>query len=236
MSEILIQGRGLRKHFTQGTSELEILKGVDLTVHAGESIGIVGASGAGKSTLLHILGTLDRPNEGELYFGETNVMELSDEEVAKLRNREMGFVFQFHHLLAEFTAVENVMIPSRIAGDSKASAKIKALELLDMLGLAARADHFPNELSGGELQRVAIARALVRRPRILFADEPTGNLDSANSQIIQNLFFHLKEKYGLTLIVVTHDLQFAQKFTRVLRIVDGRFIDTHSGPAPIPHR
>ncbi|MBX3018116.1 MAG: ABC transporter ATP-binding protein [Bdellovibrionaceae bacterium] len=226
MSEILVRGIGLRKHFAQGTSELEILRGVDIDVKAGESIGIVGSSGAGKSTLLHILGTLDRPNEGELYFGETNVMELSDEEVAKLRNREMGFVFQFHHLLAEFTAVENVMIPSRIAGDSKASAKIKALELLDMLGLAARADHFPNELSGGELQRVAIARALVRRPRILFADEPTGNLDSQNSQIIQNLFFHLKEKYGLTLIVVTHDLQFAQKFTRTLRIVDGKFVET----------
>ena len=173
MSEILVRGIGLRKHFAQGTSELEILRGVDIDVKAGESIGIVGSSGAGKSTLLHILGTLDRPNEGELYFGETNVMELSDEEVAKLRNREMGFVFQFHHLLAEFTAVENVMIPSRIAGDSKASAKIKALELLDMLGLAARADHFPNELSGGELQRVAIARALVRRPRLAkFADHP----------------------------------------------------------------
>lgn len=237
MSEILIRGRGLRKRFTQGTSELEILKGVDIDVSAGESIGIVGSSGAGKSTLLHILGTLDRPSDGELYFGDTNVLELSDEEVAKLRNREMGFVFQFHHLLAEFTAVENVMIPSRIAGDSKASAKIKALELLDMLGLSARADHFPNELSGGELQRVAIARALVRRPRILFADEPTGNLDSQNSQIIQNLFFHLKEKYGLTLIVVTHDMAFAQKFNRVLRISDGRFIDTQTTKSPpIPVR
>lgn len=235
MSEVLIRGVGLRKYFSQGTSELQILRGVDLEVRAGESIGIVGSSGAGKSTLLHILGTLDRPNEGELYFGETNVLDLSDEEVAKLRNREMGFVFQFHHLLAEFTAVENVMIPSRIAGDSKASAKIKAMELLDMLGLSARADHFPNELSGGELQRVAIARALVRRPRILFADEPTGNLDSQNSQIIQNLFFHLKEKYGLTLIVVTHDLTFAQKFTRTMRIIDGKFTDSATTPG-IPLR
>lgn len=234
MSEVLIRATGLRKHFTQGTSELEILRGVDMSVKAGESIGIVGSSGAGKSTLLHILGTLDRPTEGELFFGETNILQLSEEEVAKLRNREMGFVFQFHHLLGEFTAVENVMIPSRIAGDSKASAKIKALELLEMLGLSARADHFPNELSGGELQRVAIARALVRRPRILFADEPTGNLDSNNSQLIQNLFFHLKEKYGLTLIVVTHDMNFAQKFTRLLRISDGRFIDTHApGPAKL---
>jgi lipoprotein-releasing system ATP-binding protein len=226
MSEVLIRAKNLRKRFTQGTSELEILRGVDMSVVAGESIGIVGSSGAGKSTLLHILGTLDRPTDGQLFFGETNILELNEEEVAKLRNREMGFVFQFHHLLGEFTAVENVMIPCRIAGDSKASSKIKALELLDMLGLSSRADHFPNELSGGELQRVAIARALVRRPRILFADEPTGNLDSQNSQIIQNLFFHLKERYGLTLIVVTHDMNFAQKFTRLLKISDGRFIDT----------
>lgn len=232
MSELLIRASGLRKRYSQGTSQLEILKGVDLEVHAGESIGIVGSSGAGKSTLLHILGTLDRPSEGELIFGGTNLMDLSEEEIAKLRNREFGFVFQFHHLLSEFTAVENVMIPNRIAGDSKSAARIKAMELLEILGLASRADHFPNELSGGELQRVAIARALVRRPRILFADEPTGNLDSQNSQNIQNLFFNLKEKYGLTLIVVTHDQVFAQKFNRLLKISDGKFIDSSKMQAP----
>lgn len=221
--EILIRGRGLRKAYTQGTSELEILKSVDIDVQAGESVGIVGSSGAGKSTLLHILGTLDRATEGELIFGGVNIMDMDEEEMARLRNREMGFVFQFHHLLGEFTAVENVMIPCRIAGDSKASSKIKAMELLDNMGLADRAHHYPNELSGGELQRVAIARALVRRPRILFADEPTGNLDSQNSLNIQNLFFNLKEKYGLTLVVVTHDMTFAQKFTRTLKISDGKF-------------
>lgn len=236
MSEVLIRAKGLRKRYSQGTSELEILKGVDMTVSAGESICIVGSSGAGKSTLLHILGTLDRPSEGELYFGGTNILDLSEEEVAKLRNREMGFVFQFHHLLGEFTALENVMIPSRIAGDSKAAAKVKALELLEMLGLSDRANHFPNELSGGELQRVAIARALVRRPKILFADEPTGNLDSQNSQMIQNLFFNLKERYGLALVVVTHDLNFAHKFSRMIKISDGRFIENSKSWTPLAPR
>lgn len=225
MSEVLIQANNLHKKFTQGTSELEILKGVSLSIKSGESVCIVGSSGAGKSTLLHILGTLDEASEGELWFGGTAVHDLGEEEIARLRNREMGFVFQFHHLLGEFTALENVMIPCRIAGDSKPAARVKALEFLEMMGLAARANHYPNELSGGELQRVAIARALVRRPRILFADEPTGNLDSQNSLNIQNLFFSLKEKYGLTLVVVTHDLNFAQKFSRVLRISDGRFVD-----------
>ncbi len=224
MSEPILRARRLVKNYQQGVSQLPILKGVDIDVRAGESISIVGSSGAGKSTLLHILGTLDQPDSGELFCDNVDLLSMNQEDLAKFRNREMGFVFQTHHLLAEFTALENVMIPCRIAGDSKMAAKIKALAQLDALGLSERVQHFPNELSGGELQRVAIARALVRRPRILFADEPTGNLDSQNSQIIQQVFFNLKEKLGLTLIVVTHDLNFARRFTRCLRILDGRFV------------
>lgn len=223
MSEIFLQARHITKAYAQGAGELQILKGVDLDVREGESISILGSSGAGKSTLLHILGTLDRPNEGTLTMAGQNLLELGDTELAAFRNREMGFVFQSHYLLGEFNALENVMMPCRIAGDSRVAARIKAQELLEVMGLSARASHFPNELSGGELQRVAIARALVRKPRILFADEPTGNLDSQNSLMIQNLFFSLKERYGLTLIVVTHDISFAQKFNRSLRISDGRF-------------
>lgn len=219
-----LSARGIQKTYAQGAWELQILKGLDLDIRQGESIGIVGSSGAGKSTLLHILGTLDKPTAGELTIDGQDILGLSDEELAQFRNREMGFVFQSHHLLGEFTALENVMMPCRIAGDSRVSARIKATELLEVMGLADRADHFPNELSGGELQRVAIARALVRKPRILFADEPTGNLDSQNSQMIQALFFSLKERFGLTLIVVTHDMNFAQKFNRCLRISDGRFV------------
>jgi lipoprotein-releasing system ATP-binding protein len=223
MSDVLVKARGIRKSYAQGVSELEILKGVDVDIRAGEAVSIVGASGAGKSTLLHILGTLDRPNAGEVFFRGESLFAKSEEEMALFRNEKMGFVFQFHHLLAEFTAVENVMMPCRIHGESKAAARGKALHLLEQLGLRDRADHYPSQLSGGELQRVAIARALVRRPPVLFADEPTGNLDSQNSQMIQKLFFQLKEQYGLTLVVVTHDAGFAQKFSRVLRISDGQW-------------
>ena len=223
MPEILIRARGIRKSYAQGAGTLDILKGVDLEIRQGEAVCMVGPSGAGKSTLLHILGTLDRPNSGEVYFHEQSLFTKTEEELAHFRNEKMGFVFQFHHLLAEFSAVENVMIPCRIFGESRASSRAKALHLLEQMGLRERADHFPAQLSGGELQRVAIARALIRRPSVLFADEPTGNLDSQNSQMIQRLFFQLKEQYGLTLVVVTHDSLFAQKFGRVLRISDGQW-------------
>jgi lipoprotein-releasing system ATP-binding protein len=222
-NEPILKARGLRKSYAQGSGELPILKGVDIDIRTGEAVCIVGASGAGKSTLLHILGTLDHPNEGEVFFEGESLFSREEEELARFRNEKMGFVFQFHHLLAEFTAAENVMMPCRIAGESKPSARAKALHLLEQMGLKERADHYPSQLSGGELQRVAIARALVRRPRVLFADEPTGNLDSHNSQMIQKLFFQLKEQYGLTLVVVTHDGSFAQKFGRVLRISDGQW-------------
>ena len=223
MSEILLQARDLHKSYEQGSSPLHILKGVSLDVYAGESLCIMGSSGSGKSTLLHILGTLDRPNKGEILFRGENLSTYSDDSVAQFRNRKMGFVFQFHHLLAEFSALENVMMPLRISGESGVDARNKAEQLLEQVGLAARADHYPNQMSGGELQRVAIARALVREPEILFADEPTGNLDSHNGEIIQKLFFQLKQERGVTLIAVTHDAQFASKFSRVLRLSDGHW-------------
>lgn len=221
----LIRATSLVRTFPQGDGgELQILRGLSLDIHEGEAISILGASGAGKSTFLQILGTLDRPQSGELYFQNRNILAMDDEELALFRNEKMGFVFQFHHLLAEFTALENVMIPGRIAGESTKEAKEKATALLYQMGLGPRIEHYPSQLSGGELQRVAIARALVRRPQILFADEPTGNLDVQNSLRIQDLFFELKERLGLALVVVTHDLSFAQKFPRILRMKDGQWI------------
>jgi lipoprotein-releasing system ATP-binding protein len=221
----LIRAASLVRTFPQGDGgELQILRGLSLDIHEGEAISILGASGAGKSTFLQILGTLDRPQSGELFFQERNILAMEDEELALFRNEKMGFVFQFHHLLAEFTALENVMIPGRIAGESTKEAKEKATALLYQMGLGPRIEHYPSQLSGGELQRVAIARALVRRPKVLFADEPTGNLDVQNSLRIQDLFFELKERMGLALVVVTHDLSFAQKFPRILRMKDGQWI------------
>lgn len=224
MNEVLISAKNIRKSYSQGASELEILRGISLDIRKGEAICIVGASGAGKSTFLHILGTLDRPNSGELVFQNQSLLTMQDDELALFRNKEMGFVFQFHHLLSEFTALENVMIPARVAGMDKTEALGRAETLLRQMGLTTRMTHFPSQLSGGELQRVAIARALVCRPQVLFADEPTGNLDSQNGALIQDLFFQLKETMGLTLVVVTHDPNFSKKFGKVHRISDGRWV------------
>lgn len=204
-----------------GGSRLEVLRGVDLEIRQGEAVCIVGSSGAGKSTLLHILGTLDRPTLGKVHFRGQDLTRESDERLAEFRNQNMGFVFQFHHLMSEFSAVENVMMPCRIAGMSVKDSRVAAEEQLMTLGLSERLSHYPSELSGGEQQRVAIARALVRKPEVLFADEPTGNLDTANAVRIQDLFFELKERLNLTLVVVTHDPLFARKFPRVLRMRDG---------------
>ncbi|MBV2169535.1 MAG: ABC transporter ATP-binding protein, partial [Bdellovibrio sp.] len=204
--------------------ELEILRGVSLEIQEGEALAILGASGAGKSTLLQIMGTLDRPNRGELYCNGRDLLAMGDEELSRFRNSEMGFVFQFHHLLSEFTALENVMIPCRVGGEPVKLAREKALHLLEFMGLAERHQHYPNQLSGGELQRVAIARALVRHPKILFADEPTGNLDSQTSGKIQELFFRLKEDMKLALVIVTHDLTFAARFPKVYRMKDGQWL------------
>lgn len=217
----LISVRGATKSYPMGASRLDVLRGIDVDISAGEAVCIVGSSGAGKSTLLHVMGTLDKPTLGKVYFKGVDLTRESNQKLADFRNRSMGFVFQFHHLMAEFSAIENVMMPCRIGGLTVAESRERAARLLDVMGLSARAAHYPSELSGGEQQRVAIARALVREPEVLFADEPTGNLDTVNAAKIQDLFFELKERLKLTLVVVTHDLSFAQKFPKVLRMRDG---------------
>jgi lipoprotein-releasing system ATP-binding protein len=219
----LLSVQCITKSYPMGNGRLEILRGIDLEIQKGEAVCIVGASGAGKSTLLHILGTLDRPTLGKVFYNGKDLTRQSDEDLADFRNKAMGFVFQFHHLLGEFSALENVMMPCRISGMNLKDSRLAAEELLNMLGLKDRLSHFPSELSGGEQQRVAIARALVRKPEVLFADEPTGNLDTANGEKIQNLFFDLKERFRLTLVVVTHDQSFARKFPRVLNMRDGQW-------------
>lgn len=219
----VLSARNLNKSYPQGDGKLEILKNLDIDVAEGEAVCIVGASGAGKSTFLHILGTLDQPTSGTVTYRGEDLFKKSESELALFRNEKIGFVFQFHHLLSEFTALENVMMPGRISGQSVRQAKGRAEELIEFLNLTHRKNHYPSEMSGGEQQRVAIARALFRRPQILLADEPTGNLDTENSQKIQNLFFELKEKMGLTLIAVTHDHEFASRFPRVLTMEDGRW-------------
>lgn len=217
----LISVQCVTKSYPRGASRLEVLRGIDLEIRAGDAVCIVGASGAGKSTLLHILGTLDKPTLGKVYFKGADLTRMSDDKLAQYRNQSMGFVFQFHHLMGEFTALENVMMPCRIAGLSLQESRETAEALLVQLGLKDRMKHYPSEMSGGEQQRVAIARALVRKPEVLFADEPTGNLDTVNAGRIQDLFFELKERLKLTLVVVTHDNAFAEKFPRVLRMKDG---------------
>jgi len=220
----IIEVENLTKNYTAGTFELQVLKGISFSIQQGEATCLLGASGSGKSTLLQILGTLDRPTSGKIRYQNEDIFLLNDETLALFRNQKMGFVFQFHHLIQEMSAVENIMLPALIAGDNTKQARLEALKWLEFMGLSDRAEHFPHQLSGGELQRVAIARALIKKPEVLFADEPTGNLDSENSQKIQELFFELRDKLGLTLIVVTHDLVFAKKFPRVLKIKDGRFV------------
>jgi lipoprotein-releasing system ATP-binding protein len=220
----LLEAKGIEKSFPHGSGQLSILHHLNLQVDRGEAVCIVGASGAGKSTFLQILGTLDSPTHGEVFYRSENVFKKTDEELAKFRSQKMGFVFQFHHLLQELTALENVMLPGRIAGMTVKDCRARADRLLGLMGLSARKTHYPTELSGGEGQRVAIARSLMREPEILFADEPTGNLDTENSKLIQDLFFQLKERLGLTLVVVTHDVRFAQRFPRVLRMADGQWV------------
>lgn len=219
----LLSVQNLIKNYQTGASDLPVLRGISFDIQQGEAVCLLGVSGAGKSTLLQILGTLDRPTEGQVFYRGQNLFELDDESLAEFRNQKMGFVFQFHHLIKELTAVENIMLPALIAKEDREVARQKALGWLEFMGLSERHDHYPHQLSGGELQRVAIARALIKNPEVLFADEPTGNLDSENSRRVQELFFELKNKLGLTLIIVTHDLQFANLFTRVFKVKDGRF-------------
>jgi len=213
------------RHIVKSFGTLKVLKDVDFQADEGEVVAIVGASGAGKSTLLQILGTLLGPDEGTLEIDGTDVLHLGEKALAAFRNRRIGFVFQAHHLLPEFTALENVMIPALISGESTASARERALELLQTVGLAERTGHKPSELSGGEQQRVAIARALVNRPAILFADEPTGNLDTRTKEEIHRLFFDLRKKMNQTIVIVTHDAGLAALCDRTCTLRDGAWVD-----------
>jgi lipoprotein-releasing system ATP-binding protein len=221
MSEF-IEVRGLRKAFRMGGEELHILKGVNLTVRRGEFLAIVGPSGVGKSTLLHIVGGLDRPTEGEVYYQGLEVSRLPEGKLAAFRNQTVGFVFQFHHLLREFSALENTMMPALIGRRDPADAEERAKAILQRVGLADRLGHRPGELSGGEQQRVAIARALVLSPTVLLADEPTGNLDSKTGEAVFDLVRKLNREQGLTVILVTHNEWFARQTDRVLRMADGQ--------------
>lgn len=216
----MIKAKNIKKSF----GSLLVLKGVDLEVAKGEVVAIVGASGAGKTTLMQILGTLSTPDSGELEIDGVNPFALKDKQLARFRNQKLGFVFQFHHLLPEFTALENVMIPALIAGVSQAQAKQRAMELLETVGLGQRASHKPQQLSGGEQQRVAIARALANNPAVLFADEPSGNLDSATKKEIHQLFFDLRDKLGQTVVIITHDESLAAMCDRSLVMKDGMFV------------
>lgn len=213
----MIQIEGIKKSY----GNLEVLKGIDLTISKREVISITGASGAGKSTLLHLIGTLDKPNSGSIKYDSVDVFSMTDKNLSQFRNKHIGFVFQFHHLLPEFTAIENISMPAYIAGVSKKEAEHKALELLKIFGLEERAEHKPSELSGGEQQRIAVARALINNPSVVLADEPSGNLDSKNAKELHELFFSLRDQFQLTFIIVTHNPDLAHMADRCIIIKDG---------------
>ncbi len=221
-SDIILQARGIEKHYQSGPEILKVLKGIDLDIHRGEIMVIMGPSGVGKSTLLHILGTLDKPTAGTLHIDGKDISRMRPLEIDAFRNRHIGFVFQFHYLLPEFTALENVLIPRMIAGADWKNEVSRARELLEEVGLSGRLHHRPSQLSGGELQRVAVARALMNRPRIVFADEPTGNLDSRNSHALFELLLNLNQKYQQTFVIVTHNEMFAGQADRVIHLLDGK--------------
>ena len=214
----MIQIEGITKSF----GSLQVLKGIDLTINKGEVVSIVGPSGAGKTTLLQIMGTLDKPDSGRIILNGTDVTRLKEKELSAFRNKEIGFVFQFHQLLPEFTALENVAIPALIQGCSAGDANKRAKEMLEMLGLAERASHKPAELSGGEKQRVAVARALINHPSVVLADEPSGSLDTKNKEELHQLFFDLRDKLGQTFVIVTHDEGLAAQTDRTIHMLDGK--------------
>ena len=222
----MIELEGITKSF----GALQVLKGIDLSIGKAEVVSIVGPSGAGKTTLLQIMGTLDKPDAGRIVLNGTEVNKLKSNQIAAFRNKEIGFVFQFHQLLPEFTAMENVMIPALIGGKSATVAKKDAMEMLDFLGLAERAKHKPSELSGGEKQRVAVARALINHPSVVLADEPSGSLDTKNKEELHKLFFDLRDRLGQTFVIVTHDEGLAAQTDRTIHIKDGRIILPESEP------
>ena len=222
----MIKLEGITKSF----GALQVLKGIDLSIGKAEVVSIVGPSGAGKTTLLQIMGTLDKPDAGRIVLNDTEVNKLKSNQIAAFRNKEIGFVFQFHQLLPEFTAIENVMIPALIGGKSAMVAQKDAMEMLDFLGLADRAKHKPSELSGGEKQRVAVARALINHPSVVLADEPSGSLDTKNKEELHKLFFDLRDRLGQTFVIVTHDEGLAAQTDRTIHIKDGRIILPESEP------
>lgn len=222
----MIKLEGITKSF----GALHVLKGIDLSIGKAEVVSIVGPSGAGKTTLLQIMGTLDKPDAGRIVLNDTEVNKLKSNQIAAFRNKEIGFVFQFHQLLPEFTAIENVMIPALIGGKSATVAQKDAMEMLDFLGLAERAKHKPSELSGGEKQRVAVARALINHPSVVLADEPSGSLDTKNKEELHKLFFDLRDRLGQTFVIVTHDEGLAAQTDRTIHIKDGRIILPESEP------
>lgn len=216
----MIELQGITKSF----GSLQVLKGIDLTIDKGEVVSIVGPSGAGKTTLLQIMGTLDKPDTGRILLNGTEINRLKERELAAFRNQEIGFVFQFHQLLPEFTALENVTIPALIQGVSSGEARRRAVEMLEFMGLSERASHKPAELSGGEKQRVAVARALINHPSVVLADEPSGSLDTHNKEELHRLFFELRDKLGQTFVIVTHDEGLASQTDRTIHMLDGRIL------------
>ena len=223
----MLEAVNVHKVYRQSSSELHVLRGIDLRIAPGEVVVIVGPSGAGKSTLLHIMGGLDLPSEGKVLFGQKDIYRLNDRQRAKIRNRGFGFIFQFYHLLPEFSALENVILPGLVDNEkiSMEDLKVKGRDLLERVGLRDRQQHKPNELSGGEQQRVAIARALINDPQVIFCDEPTGNLDSENGELIIQLLLEMNEKRGQTLVIVTHDEEIARRSQRVLHMRDGKMAE-----------
>jgi len=232
--DALVLIEGLKKSFQHMGRTLEVLRGIDLNVYPGQILAIVGQSGAGKSTLLHCVGTLDLPSSGRIRLGSEELTTMSNSRLAAVRNRDIGFVFQFHHLLPEFTALENIMIPGLISGRPRREMEKRANALLEEVGLLARATHRPGELSGGEQQRVAVARALALDPKLVLADEPTGNLDTATSDAIHDLFFQINRDHGTTIIVVTHNPLFAERMPRVVRMKDGLVESDETRAVPPP--
>jgi lipoprotein-releasing system ATP-binding protein len=220
----MIEASGIVKSF----GNLKVLKEVSLKVNKGEIVSLTGASGAGKSTLLHIIGTLEKPDQGHVLIDGTKVTTLDDRKLSSFRNQKIGFVFQFHHLLPEFTAIENICIPAYIAGKSSKESRNKAIELMELLGIKERMDHKPSELSGGEQQRIAIARALINEPAVLMADEPSGNLDSVNARLLHNLFFDLRKAFNQTILIVTHNEELAGMADRQVLMKDGQIFETQS--------